>query len=495
MDRNLPDIEKLFKSALEDEQEMPAPEVWTAIDNILDKDNVISIKKKYEDVKKVAFLLFFMLLGLSIYEFAEPLGNRNNNFSGKEIVSEKSNGENVKDESNISSNKLDGSRRSTINKSKGVADNSLVFKEPAAKAEKTESSSVLTEGNKRARDDKRTIFNTKLLQPKQIAADNSIAAVKNEISKEHKEKFGTKDMKLGKTVLSKDYNALSAEILKPINLDSINPIILPRSPAPIKIAPGIANKNSMAVSTKTIKGKLSAFSINLFFSPDLAFYRLRDNVSNNNPGEATEIEKNEHHEFSLTTGALIEYRATKHWSIQSGLTYSNTNITVAPKTIYAQADNSGSIKYLLNTSSGYGYVLPSFSNNPKVGDSLYAFTSTHTLQYLSLPVAIKYIITKGKISFSAMAGAAVNRLIKGKIETSVEDGINNEPEVTDNLQGLKKVYWSGLAGFGINYQFYKKAAITFAPVYRFALNSNNKDASVKSYPNSIGLTTGIKFDF
>ncbi len=34
MDRNLPDIEKIFKSALEDEEEMPAPEVWTAIDKV-----------------------------------------------------------------------------------------------------------------------------------------------------------------------------------------------------------------------------------------------------------------------------------------------------------------------------------------------------------------------------------------------------------------------------------------------------------------------------
>lgn len=494
MDRNLPDIEHLFKLALEDEEEMPAPEVWTAIDNILDKDNVVSIKKKYENVKKVAFLLFFMLAGLSIYEFEKPVSNRDNNFPGKEIASEKSNGENVKDESNTSPDKSEGPGLTT-NKSKISPYDSLVFKEPAAKAEPAKLSSVLTEGKKLVRDYRNPVFDKELSQPQQAAVDNSVAAAENESSKKHKEKFADRDMRLEKTILSKDYNALPVQRLSPDNLGSINTIILPRSPAPIKIAPGIANKTSMAISTKTKKVKLPAFSINLFFSPDLAFYRLRDNVSNNNPSEATEIEKNEHHEFSSTTGALIEYRAKKHWSIQSGLTYSNTNITVAPKTIYAQADNSGSIKYLLNTSSGYGYVLPSFSNSPKVGDSLYAFTSTHTLQYLSFPVAIKYTITKGKVSLSAMAGAAVNRLIKGKVETSVEDGTNNEPEVADKLQGLKKVYFSGLTGFGINYQLYKKAAITFAPVYRFALNSINKDAAVKSYPNSIGLTTGIKFDF
>lgn len=495
MDRNLPDIEKIFKSALEDEEEMPAPEVWTAIDNILDKDNVVSIKKKYENVKKVAFLLFFMLAGLSIYEFEKPLSNRDNKFPGKEIASEKSNGENVKDESNTSPDKSEGPGSLTTNKSKISPYDSLVFKEPAAKAEPAKLSSVLTEGKKLVRDYRKPVFDKELSQPQQAAADNSVDTAENESSKKHKEKFADRDMRLEKTILSKDYNALPVQRLSPDNLGSINTIILPRSPAPIKIAPGIANKSAMAISTKAKKGRLSAFSINFFYSPDFASYRLQDNVSNNNPGEATEIVKTERHELSSTTGALIEYRAKKYWSIQAGLTYSNTNIIVAPKTIYAQADNSGRIKYLLNTSSGYGYVLPSFSNNPKVGDSLYATTSTHTLQYLSLPVAIKYTVTKGKVSLSAIAGAAVNRLVKGKVETSVEDGTNNEPEVADNLQGLKKVYFSGLTGFGINYQLYKKAAITFAPVYRFALNSINKDAAVKSYPNSIGLTTGIRFDF
>ena len=126
----------------------------------------------------------------------------------------------------------------------------------------------------------------------------------------------------------------------------------------------------------------------------------------------------------------------KHWSLQSGLTYSSTNIIVEPKTIYAQSDNSGSVKYRINTSSGYGYLSPSFSSNPAVGDSLYAFTSTHTLNYISIPLALKYNITKDKFSFNAMTGLSINILTQGKIETLVEKGVNNETEVVNNLQGF-----------------------------------------------------------
>ena len=46
MKRNIPDIEDLFKSALDDNEEFPSSKVWDGIENILDKDDVITIKRK-----------------------------------------------------------------------------------------------------------------------------------------------------------------------------------------------------------------------------------------------------------------------------------------------------------------------------------------------------------------------------------------------------------------------------------------------------------------
>ncbi|MCW3106426.1 MAG: porin family protein [Segetibacter sp.] len=495
MPRNLPDIEELFKTALEDEEEMPEPKVWKAIDNILDKDNVVSIKKKYNDLKKVAFLLFFMLLGLTIYELKKPAIKRNSNSLPKEIVSEKRSGINSTDKNNSIANKLYDSVSSTNNKSKDFPDNLSNLKDRSGNMEQVKESAVLLDDKKQTNDYKRTISNSKLSQQEQIVANNPVATVETKIQEAENVKPVHRKNMTGETSLLKKYSTFYAERLNRVNLDSVNTISLPRFPSLIKIIPDNQDKKVVVENIKTKNSKPSPFSLNLFFSPDFASYRLQDNVPGNSLNEASEIERNERHEFSLTLGASMEYRVRKHWSVQSGLTYSNTNITVAPKTIYAQHDNNGSIKYLLNTSSGYGYVLPSFSSNPTVGDSLYAFTSTHSLQYLSLPVAIKYNITKGKFNFNVMAGTAVNYLIKGKVETSVENGTNNEPEVVDNLQGLKKVYFSGLADVGMDYLINTKIAITFAPTFRFAVNSINKDASVKSYPNSIGLATGLRFNF
>jgi hypothetical protein len=253
------------------------------------------------------------------------------------------------------------------------------------------------------------------------------------------------------------------------------------------------SKNNVAKNVqKNKQGKSSRFSLTPFFSPDIAWYRLQDDKVGNQPDNARELERDENHEFSSTFGAFVDYKISKHFGLQSGLTLSNINITLKPKTIYAQADNTGSIKYRINTSSGYGYILPSFSANPSIGDSLYVFTSTHSLQYVGIPLAVTYNVTKGKFKVKVLAGVSTNILARAKLETTVEKGLNNSAETVDNMQGLKKVYFSGLAGIGVDYKLTKKTALTFLPTMRFALNSINKDAPVKSYPMSFGFTVGLK---
>ncbi len=76
MDENLHDIEDLFYSALNDNEENPSPKAWEEVDKRLDKESVVSIKKKYTSVKKVAILLL-LLLGISVYEL-NKVYNRNN---------------------------------------------------------------------------------------------------------------------------------------------------------------------------------------------------------------------------------------------------------------------------------------------------------------------------------------------------------------------------------------------------------------------------------
>jgi len=252
-----------------------------------------------------------------------------------------------------------------------------------------------------------------------------------------------------------------------------------------------SGKNIASANNPT-SDKSRRFSAIIFFSPDLPFYRFQNDLPYN--GSGNDLKDKERPDLSSTTGVLIDYRLSDHWSLQSGMSYSNTAISIDPKTIYAEKDNTGSVKYRYNASSGYGYVLPSFSSSPSVGDSLYAFSANHTLQYLNIPAAIRYNIKKGKFKLFASAGISTNFLLRGIIETPVENSSNNETEVIHHLHGLKKIYFSGLFNIGAEYRLNKRFSLMLSPTRRVALNSINKNVSVKSYPNSFGIATGIRMD-
>src|SRR6266404_1217777 len=240
----------------------------------------------------------------------------------------------------------------------------------------------------------------------------------------------------------------------------------------------IVPRNKVVGNAESQHLKQSRFSATIFFSSDFPFYHLQ----NDSPGNRSvnNIKNSEKPDLSTTTGIWVDYKLNDQWNLQSGVSYSNTIILIDPKTIYAENDITGTVKYRYDASSGYGYVLPSFANSPNVGDSLYAFTSTHTLRYLNIPLAVKYNLQKGKFNFFISVGISSNILLEGIIETVVENNSNNESEIMNHLHGLKKVYFSGLSSIGAEYKLNHKFSLMVSPIRRFAINSINKNAPVKS---------------
>jgi Outer membrane protein beta-barrel domain len=142
-------------------------------------------------------------------------------------------------------------------------------------------------------------------------------------------------------------------------------------------------------------------------APDYSAYRLvndKQNIYDNKNG----IEKRERSDISSTIGVLLGYKVGNKITIQSGVTYSSSNISIDPTKVYAENDNSGKVKYRYNTSFGYGYLLPSFSASPIVGDSLFASGANHTLHYISIPIIVKYKLGNKKMTFHPGAGVSFN---------------------------------------------------------------------------------------
>ncbi len=501
MDEDLHDIEDLFFDALDDNEEKVSPNVWDGVEKRMDKDNIVSIKKKYTNLKRIAILLL-LLLGISIYEMDRIYNSNSVAKNGKTeqenqkkstrsidkasdaktdnalgTVIHPRNNENALKRNNPLSDSNHESQI-TADKQKGLPiDNQLLHKENTATithSQKDISNDLaIFKSSAKRRLTSKSFYNIKIknatpAEHQELTAQNNGLVFYYIPFLVHQKNISIEDS----VNTNKSLQPLTAALLKNFDI-------------------GIDNVEKAGKRRSEISAR---FSITPFFSPDIAWYHLQDEKSNSQSGNASDIDEEEKHEFSSTYGALIDYKINNQWGLQSGLTLSNTNINTEPEIIYAQPDNTGDVKYRVNTSSGYGFVLPSYSANPAIGDSLYAFTSTHSLRYINIPAAVTYSIAKSRFTISAMAGVSINFLTKGRIETTVEKGFDNSTETINNIQGLKKLYFTGLAGIGFDYKLTKRTSLAFAPTMRFALNSINKNAIVKSFPMSFGSKVGLKIE-
>jgi len=272
---------------------------------------------------------------------------------------------------------------------------------------------------------------------------------------------------------------------------------------PFSQIPKIEINDTEALKDKTLflkqrttkNGNSSLLSATIFFSPDLVSTNLKNDHPRFREDDRHEIEKDEKFKFSSTIGVLIDYNTGKNWMLESGLTFSTRITDIMPKTIYARPDNNGNINYRFNCSAGYSYVTLKSSGSPVSGDSIKALTSKNTLQYIGVPLVVKYMFSKGRFGVTPGVGISANFLTKGKIETTIATTTGDESATSNNIQGLKSMYFNGSASVGVQYKLNKFFALTFIPTAHFALSSINKDAPVKTNLNSLGLGAGVIMKF
>ena len=532
MNEDLHNIDDLFTKGLEENQELPAQSVWDKIDKALDKKKVVSISKKYNKLKWAAVVLLLFSIGMAMY----TLHIRKQN---SELVKHN------KEQQNTSKQKLnseiagkDSSTISTINttepqgvnnhnnfqKQKKKADSSVANN----KIEITDNKSL---ANKAAWEKKSVIHKNQdetltpgkateivALQNRKKAILKNKTGLKIKIESGKFDSLNTANKNNSKSAIS--YNTkndiaqteaknnpayhIITDKQKKIEIEELlpelkNDFLLPTAKPIIQIDK-ILQQQAVALNNKkqsfSKKSKLnsagnSSFSATVFFSPDLVSTKLTDDHPRFMEEERNAIEKSEQIKFSSTFGVLLDYNIGKKWKLESGLTYSSRKTDIHPKTIYARPDNNGNINYRFNCSAGYSYVTVNSSGPPSFGDSVNALASTNNLQYIGLPFYAKYIFTTGRFSILPGAGISFNFLTKGKIETTVANYTGAKNSSSDKIQGLKSMYLNGTTSIGFQYKLNTIFALSFEPAFRFALSSINKDASVKTNLNSIGLSTGL----
>ena len=523
MNENLHDIDKLFKSAIDQHEDNPSPGVWDSIDNKLDKSKVVDINKKYNQLKRVAILLLLLLSGVVFYEYNKNRNNRDvvkNNPADKTGVKEST--------AKKSSPPFDSDTNAVSNNSKPPTPDKL---------EKQDNNNVISQNEKDRNNSKKSYQHFKKSDSRASEYSGNDLFDKNKSDKNKSDK--NKSIEPGSTINFVKNRLVNRKGIMKIKIDNPgqsqvpdedNAKIVQQDIVPykyhdnIELIPSDINNfhkllkapisnitaDRLALSKKydqpvdkrskdivkkergnTKKILISNFSINPFFSPDFAFYSLKNDQPHGRGDDRHDIKKDEKHQFSYTTGFLADYALNSHFSVQSGVAFTKTTINTVSKNIYAERDNSGSVRYRINGSCGYAYISP-YNNSPAIGDSIKAVNSKNELEYIQVPLAIKYNLPVGKFIFSASTGVALNFLTKGALNTVVDNGVTKVEQVVNKVEGLKKSYLNGLIGFGTQYNVNQKIALTFTPTVKLAFTAINSGAAVKTYPSSLGISGGVR---
>jgi hypothetical protein len=463
------DFGKQFRDEINNLKQHPSKHIWENIDKALDKEEAKNYKEKYLLLRKGVLLLFFIgIAGLVIFYF------------------------------NTAKNKPGGNKFTAQNTSK--KNGSPQNKNFVADKESGDSPDFLSEPQIPA-----NIFS--ITNPPQSFSENLFPFSKNFMKNRAKTKV---KIKSGDIAYGEDIKTVSTQTGK-INTEEtdlpttpalqklpsvINENVFPKSDnAEKKNSPVITPQKSLSeAAEKKQKNKKQEFTLLAFAGPDYTDYRLINDRHNNYDNKAG-IETRERSDLSFSFGILLGYAVGKRISVQSGITYAASNISINPIEIYAEKNNAGLIKYRYNTSYGYGYLQPSFSSSPAVGDSLFADGANHTLHYITVPVIVKYKIGKKKLSFNPGVGVGLNILTKATLTTDLVDNLNRETESISKLEGIKKLSASLIFTPELQYQLSKKLNLSLSPSFKYSLGPINKGNVVKTYPYTIGVGLGIIYKF
>ncbi|MGC4104535.1 hypothetical protein [Ferruginibacter sp.] len=535
MSENLHDIDKLFRDAIDEHQEMPSGKVWDAIDNNLDKSNIIQIKRKYNNLKRLAIALLLLLTGTIIYEIESK------KTGGETIVQNdgKNNPANQAADNNTGSSKAgeqdktvagtngdDKAAEETNSTASGSNETRNAVIDATKENSSTSSATIPTSAEKGITIQQQNGRNTiKIKQPvatnddEAVNEDNSVSGTvtenkgrgNNKRNSTHKTKIRIKNGRAVEDTEGDEDNVAQNNTDKTANTGNIAELAALQNEKAtalniatrkneLKELTKRTSPEAVAKNSKPKKDRSFHFNIMPYYAPQFSFNRVVDDRTNANTGpppryNREQAKEGETKETIASFGILAEVPLTKRWSVQTGIGYVKKKVDIEPKRIYAKLDNEGKVKYRFDCSSGFIYISPKGGNTPSVGDSVSTVASVNSLQYISVPLAVNYTIPLGKLSIIPMIGATANFLTKQKIETEIVQGSTKEKQTSNNIYGLKSNYYSAFAGLGLEYNFNKRIALNITPTANFALNAINKDAAVKVYPNAVGIATGLKIKF
>jgi len=220
----------------------------------------------------------------------------------------------------------------------------------------------------------------------------------------------------------------------------------------------------------------------------------------------------------LGGGLSVEYKPGKRWSLQSGVYYSGMEQSSGSST-YSNAKNSfapnvGSDylstnlivdattnKISMNSTAGViefkgipsGIALEANLDNKSVAGAIVASDATfvQNFEYLEIPLYLRYTLIDSRFDVEMLGGFSSNLLVGN--QTFMES--NTGKSLVGKTQDMQTMNYSGTLGVGLKYGLSKRLYLNVEPRVKYYLNSLNSNSSVSYKPYTIGVFTGLSYEF
>jgi hypothetical protein len=222
----------------------------------------------------------------------------------------------------------------------------------------------------------------------------------------------------------------------------------------------------------------------------------------------------------LGGGISVEFKRAKRWSLQSGIYYStlgqssvnsasssrnnflfgdpgnssnyfNTKVHIDPGTNKMSMNSPAGVIEFSSIPSGIeiGTNIEGNSLAPAVVVSDAKFIQN--FEYIEIPLYLRYTILDSSFGIEMLGGFSSNLLV-GNQTFMESSGSNNLVGKTNDMQAIN---YSGTLGIGLKYSLSKCLYLNVEPRIKCFLNSLNSSASVTYKPYSMGVYTGISYQF
>ncbi len=224
------------------------------------------------------------------------------------------------------------------------------------------------------------------------------------------------------------------------------------------------------------------------------------------------------HSVDLGAGLTVEYKPGKRWSVQSGVYYSgmaqnsgvsgsqnsknsfapglaadfmNTSVNVDASTNKLSMNSTAGVIELKGIPSQIilGSKLESNSVTPAVFTSDVQFTQN--FEYIEIPLCLRYTLIDSRIGVEMMGGFSSNLLVGNETYLQGASG----KSLVGSTKDMEPINYSGTMGVGLKYSLSKRLFLNVEPRVKYYLNSLNSNSSVSYKPYSIGVFTGLSYQF